>query len=108
MDPIGEIKAPVDLGGGSGLDPIVKLMNVGLNIILIVAAIWALINFIIAGYKYITASGDTKNVIEANKKMTFTVVGLVIIFAAPVIAAIIGLVFFGDATAILNPKIKGI
>ncbi len=104
----GTVQPPVGGLTGDGLDPIVKLFNTGLSIVMAIAGVWVLINFIIAGFKYITAGGDSKNIAEANKKITLSVVGLIIIVAAPVIAAIIGIVFFGDANAVLRFKIKGI
>jgi hypothetical protein len=95
-------------GMGDGVDPLIKLLNIGLQMIWYVAGIWALVNFLIAGFKYLTASGDSKKVSEANYKMTMTVVGLAIIIATPIIAAILGQVFYGDPTAILSPKFKGV
>ncbi len=97
--------------GGNGEDPydtLIKFMNVGLNLILVVAGLFTLFNFIMAGFNYMTAGGDSKKISAAQNKMVMTVIGLGIIVAAPVIAGVIGQVIFGNWTAIINPCIKTI
>ncbi len=83
---------------------LVKMLNVALQAVLIVAGIFTLINFILAGYSYISANGDPKKVAQANLKMTYTAIGLVIIVLTPLLAAIIGITVFGRWDAILNPQ----
>ena len=109
MDPFNgaKIQNPIT-GMGEGIDPLITMLNLGLKVVFWIAGVWALVNFIIAGFKYMTAGGDSKKVSDANGKMTMTVVGLAIIVATPLIAMILGQVFFGDATAIINPKFKTI
>lgn len=107
MDPFGGSKITNPLTNmGDGIDPLVKMLNLGLQVVFIVAGIWALVNFIIAGFKFITAGGDSKKISEATSKITMTVIGLAIIVATPLIAMVLGTVFFGDPTAIISPKIK--
>ena len=67
-----------------------------------------LINFILAGWQYIISSGDSKGVTQASSMMTNSLVGLGLIVGAYTIAAIIGLIFFGDATYIINPTLRGV
>lgn len=88
------------------LTALVKILNVGLNLVLIAAGLYTLLNFILAGFKYITSHGDPKATLEANQRMTYTVVGLIIIAIAPLIAAVLGIVLFGRYDAILNPDIS--
>lgn len=85
---------------------VMKILNISLNLVLIVAGLFALWNFITAGFNYITAGGDSKKVEEANKKFTFTTLGLLLIVIAPIIAIIFGVIIFGRWDAILNPEIK--
>lgn len=98
---------PNILPGDAGpLTALVKILNVGLNLVLIVAGLYTLLNFILAGFKYITSHGDPKATLEANQRMTYTIVGLIIIALAPLIAAVLGIILFGRYDAIINPDIK--
>jgi hypothetical protein len=91
--------------GGDAYGGLLKFLNVGLSLVLVVAGLFTLFNIIIAGFTYMTAGGDSKKVSEAQNKMLFTAIGLGIIVAAPVIAGIIGLIVFGNWRAILSPDI---
>ena len=105
------------LGCGGGLGEIGKLLcgvssiaTVGtrLNSVLsgiigfltIIAALWFLIQFIIAGYNFINAGGDKGRATEAKEKITNAIVGLLIVVAAWVIVAVIGKLL---GLEILNP-----
>lgn len=110
-DIFGTIEAPAGVAkyneqaGGIGL--ILFASNL-IRVATIVAGIWVMINFILAGWMYITSSGDSKANSEASSKMTNSIIGLVIIVAAYTIAALLGLIIFGDASYIINPKIQGV
>ncbi|QQG44499.1 MAG: hypothetical protein HYW86_01110 [Candidatus Roizmanbacteria bacterium] len=106
-DIFGKITPPV--GTPNVADPqegLVRIANTGLSIALVVAGLFTLLNLIIAGYKYIFSGGDAKQVAEANLRITYTIVGLVIIVIAPLAAAVIGIVFFGRWDAVLNPDFQ--
>ncbi|OGG15696.1 hypothetical protein A3D77_01560 [Candidatus Gottesmanbacteria bacterium RIFCSPHIGHO2_02_FULL_39_11] len=112
-DPIGTIN-PTGFGGLFSTPPIsdtgqltavVILMNLVLRIIFIVAGLWTFLNFIIAGFDFMSASGDSKKVASAWTRIWQSLVGLIIIVASFLVAAIIGLVLYGNVTAILNPTI---
>lgn len=110
-DVFGKVTPPPGTPQIAATDPqtgLVKLLNVGLNVVLIAAGLYTLLNLILAGYMYITSAGDTKKVQEANLRMTYTVIGLVIITLTPLLAALIGFVAFGRWDAILNPNFKTI
>jgi hypothetical protein len=91
--------------GGIG---ILLFISNGIRLATTVAGIWVMLNFILAGWKYITSSGDSKAHSEASAMMTHSIMGLAIIVGAYTLAAIVGLVFFADATYILNPKFEGV
>jgi len=76
-----------------------------LKLIDIVAGLLIFANFTIAGYSYIISAGNTSIMTEIKDKLTFSIVGIVIIVVAYTAAAIIGLIFFGNASFILNPDI---
>lgn len=97
--------------GGDTADPygtLLNVLNLGLNLILVIAGLMTLFMFIIAGFTYMTAGGDSKKIEEAQNRMIFAGIGLGIIVAAPVIAGVIGFVVFGDWKAILRPEIMTI
>ncbi len=110
-DFFGKITPPPGTPVGAMTDPqtaLVKMINVGMTIFLIVAALYTFLNLVLAGFMYVTSSGDAKKVSEANARITYTVIGLGIIVAAPLIAIVIGIVIFGRWDAILNPDIQTI
>ena len=103
----GEIKAPKALerfgdvsSGGLG-----KFLNLILNTLVVVGGIFALFNFILAGYAFLSAGGDPKKIEGAWAKIWQTVIGLLFVAGSFVLAAIFGWLIFGDPDAILNPKI---
>lgn len=71
----------------------------------VVAGVWVLFNFIIAGFTYITSTGDSSAYAKIGEKLALSVTGLLLIVAAYTIAGILGLIIFDDATYIINPQI---
>lgn len=70
-----------DTGGPVSTDPITFIQNAinwGVGLIALVAVVF----LIIGGVKYITSSGDSKKVEEAQGTITNAVIGLVICFIA--------------------------
>jgi hypothetical protein len=108
----GTIEAPAgvdryNLAGEGDIGLITFISNL-IRVATVVAGVWVMINFILAGWKYIMSSGDSKAPGEASQMMTNSLIGLAIIVGAYTIAAIIGLIFFGDASFIINPQLRGI
>jgi hypothetical protein len=93
--------------GANGLGLMVFISNI-LRLGGIVAGLWVFMNFILAGWTYITAAGDTGAAKKVQDKLTMSVIGLVLIVASYTLAAMLGLLLFGDAGYILNPTIKGV
>lgn len=106
---IGNIKPPVGVPAGidaSGrLVGIIALVNSVLRLLFIAAGIWALFNIIIAGIEFINTGGDPKKVAKAWERIYMSLIGLVIIVCSFLIAAVIGIILFGDPSYILNPKL---
>lgn len=92
--------------GGCGEGFIVFLTNL-LRLGIVLAAIYALINLMLAGFQYLTAAGDAKAVGQAGEKITHTLIGLIIVAGSFVLAAVFSILIFGDASVILNPVIYG-
>jgi hypothetical protein len=64
-----------------------------------------MLNFILAGFTYITSADNPSAIEKIGTKLSSSVIGLAIIVASYTIAAVIGLILFGDATFIINPQI---
>lgn len=73
----------------------------------IVAGILVMINFVYAGFLYITGAGNASNMAKINEKMTWSFVGILLIVASYTLAAIFGIVFYGDPTFIITPTLTG-
>jgi hypothetical protein len=106
---VGKISNPLtkygsynETGGG-----IIGLFTNVLRLVFVIAGIYALINFIIAGYQYMTAAGDSKALTAAWARIWQTLLGLVIIVGSFALAAVFGYIIFGDAGFILRPTIYG-
>ena len=106
-NPFGKIDAPQALknfgdvqSGGLG-----KFLNTILRVMIVGAGIYALFNFIIAGYSFLSAGDDSKKVEAAWAKIWQSALGLAFAAGAFVLAAIFGWIIFGDWNFILNPSI---
>jgi hypothetical protein len=109
MDIVGSVQSPLSSTGyGSIQSGAVGLFisNI-LRLFFVVAGIFALFNFVIAGFKYINAGGDSKKLAEAWASIWQSLLGLTIIVGSFAIASLFGYLIFGDATFILNPKVYG-
>lgn len=110
----GEIKNPFDIlnikeyagpvGPKFGL--IIFVNNI-LKLVIIVAGIFAFFNLIIAGFQFMTSGGDPKGISNAWSKIWQSLVGLLIVAASFLLAAIFGWLLFGNPLAILQPTIYG-
>jgi len=104
INPPEAIKRFSPTGDPSGL---IILFNNILRLLIVGAGIFALLNFILAGYAFMSAGGDPKLVEKAWAKIWQSIVGLFIIVASFVLAALLGQILFGNARAILEPSITG-
>lgn len=103
-NPFGSIKPP-DSVSGDPASSIGNLIQEIIWILIIGAGIYALFNFILAGYAFLSAGDDPKKVAGAWAKIWQTALGLVIAAGAFVLAAIFGQLIFGRWDFILNPTI---
>lgn len=90
--------------GGLGLLAFISNLVV---VATVFAGLWVFLNFILAGYTYITAQGDSGAHQKVRDKITMSVIGLIIIIVANLMMALLGLLFAGDASYFINPVIKG-
>lgn len=106
FDIFGPIKNPLEKYGGveTGL---VSLLNNILRLIFIVAGLFALFQFIFAGFDFINAGGNPESVNRAWTKIWQALVGLMLVVVSILIAMLFGQILFGDPRAILEPKLYG-
>ena len=86
---------------GSGLFDLIS--NI-LKLAGVVAGLFFIVQIIMAGFSYISASGDSKKVQEAWTKIWQSIIGLVIVASAFILASVIGKILGID---ILNFDIYG-
>ena len=101
---------PPDNGIPLSDDPtanVVMLLNFILRVIFFVAGLWALYNFISAGFRMIGSSGDPKVLAVVQNQFIWTVVGIAVMISAIIVAGIIGITVFGEWDAIINPDFSG-
>ena len=60
---------------------VLDLINFAIN----ASVVLAVVALIVAGFKYILAMGDEKKTEDATKSLIYAIVGLVIVFIAPLI-----------------------
>ena len=80
------------------------------NVIIIIfaaAGLFAFFNLMIAGFNYITASGDEKKIQAATASINMSLLGLVIMVGAAAITGIVSFLLFGPGKSILQPIITG-
>lgn len=100
--PPGVDQFPSLVSGGPGV-----FFTIILRTLVIGAGLYALINFILAGYAYLSAGGDSKKISDASEKITLSIIGLLIAAGSFVIAGIIGTLVFNDPGALLRIRIFG-
>lgn len=101
----------VNPNGYGGLDdqtsgPLTLLGNV-FQLIALVAGLYALLNMLLAGLRYITSNGDKGATEIARKQMYNSLIGIIIVVLSFTIAAILGQVLFGAPDYLFKPKIYG-
>ena len=106
-NPFGQVTPPKALSqyGSDPAQAIGGLVERIIQLLIIGAGLYALINFILAGYSFMSAGGDAKKIEAAWAKIWQTILGLAIAAGAFVLAAIFGQLIFGDPTFILHPRI---
>lgn len=82
-------------------------LNNALRLIFVVGGLLFFFNLVFAGFQFLNAGGDPKAIEQAWNKILQSIIGLLIIVISFVIAAVIGVLMFGNASALLNVKIYG-
>jgi hypothetical protein len=66
-----------------------------LNVVIAIAALIAIIFMVYAGFLYIFSGGETDKVDKAQKTMAYTIVGLILVFIAPLLIKFVMVNFIG-------------
>jgi hypothetical protein len=93
-------------GSGTGIGIVIFISNI-IKLATIVAGIIVFINFILAGFTYITSDGNASANDKVKNQVTMSVLGLILIIASYTIIAILSFLLFGKPDYILNPHICG-
>lgn len=64
-----------------------------ISVFMVVAVIYFIWHFLMGAYHYIDSSGDPKKIEEAQKQITYALVGLIIAFSIFAILKLIGVIF---------------
>lgn len=93
-EPLGKIGEGEGFGPWAGVtEPGITLANIlsmAIGAMTIGAGIWFLFQVIIAGYNYLSAGGDRERLVNAGRKLTNAIIGLLIVVAAYAFLAIMG------------------
>ncbi|MFH1561190.1 MAG: hypothetical protein ABID04_01260 [Patescibacteria group bacterium] len=105
----GEIKPPpgIDKYGSVKDGGLVSFASNILKLAVVGAGLFALVNFILAGYAFLAAGGDSQKVGQAWMKIFWSIIGLAFATGSFALAAIFGKLLFGRWDAILSPVIYG-
>jgi hypothetical protein len=106
---IGEVDMPAVVGT-AGYDQKTGLMQFISNLIkfaTVAGGLFVLYNLIMAGFIFISKSGDANAYAQLSEKVTMSIIGLMVIVLSYTIIGLVGLIVFKDATYILSPTIHG-
>lgn len=88
-------------GGEIGM---ILFISQAIRIATAVAGVWVLFNLIIAGFTMITAD-KSDGLAKVGSVLYMSVLGLALILVAYTFAGLVGLIYWGDPTYIINPQI---
>ena len=75
------------------------------KLLIVFAGLYAVFNFILAGYAFLSAGDDPKKIEGAWAKIWQTILGMTIAAGAFVLASVFGKILFGDANALLQIRV---
>jgi len=101
---VGTINAPTS-SRLTDISQIGGVLGAVMKTLVLGAGIYAVFNFILAGYAYISSSGDPKGIQMATAKIWQSIIGLVVAAGALVLAGILGRVLFGNPRALIEVQI---
>lgn len=107
-NPFGEIDAPVGvIEYGRDVSNFGTFIANIIRLLIVAAGIFAVFNFVLAGYGFLSAGGDPKRVADAWTKIWQSILGLLFVAGAFVIGMIVSQILFGDPREIFRIRIYG-
>ena len=67
-----------------------------------IAGIFVIINFIAAGYQYLSANGEAAKITNAGNKILQSIIGIAIVAVSYTVAAILGQILYNNPQAFIN------
>jgi len=108
QNPFGAVTAPPGVSYyGPNADNLSRLVANLLKTAMVIAGLYAVINFFLAGYSFMSAGGDPKKIQDSWAKIYQTIIGLLFTVGAFIITAMVSWILFGDITYLLQLKVFG-
>lgn len=86
------VQPPTSIPQG-GTEALSKAISGGISIVMIIAVVLCLIAIARAGIQWASSSGDKTKVAAARSRITWAIIGLVVVFCAFILINILGGVF---------------
>lgn len=106
QDAIGSLKDQLPANIKAEPEDFGNVLSTAIRVIIAIAGVWFLVQLLLAGLTYISGSGDAKKTQEAMRKITDSIVGIVIVAASFIVVSLVSNLFFGSGFDILNPEIQ--
>ena len=81
-DIIGKVTPPIQnsLANGDPIEALGKVIGVGINLFITAAGLFLLVYLLWGAFDWITSSGEKEKIQKAQNKMTYALVGIVLVF----------------------------
>lgn len=87
------IPLPTDVNLPSGVDMLPKTISAGIQILFVTVAVLSFVFLLLGGISWITAGGNKEGLEKAQKRVTYSIVGLIITLLAFIILGFIQTTF---------------
>lgn len=107
-DIFGKIESPQGVDQftpADGSNGLLNFISMLIKIFTVICGLLTFFNFIFSGYAFIMSDGNAKSVETVRNRLTYSILGLVLIVSSYTIIALVSLIIFGNAGYILNPTI---
>lgn len=81
-----------DVNGGG----LIYLFSNLVKLVIVIAGLYTLLNFILAGIGFMGAGGDPKVMQRSQERIYRSIMGLIVVAGSFIIAAVVGFVIFGS------------
>lgn len=92
---------------GVNVPDMILVFNNLLKVAVYGSMIFAIINFLVSGVQYIGSAGNPEYIKAATGRIWISLLGVLVAGGSLVLAGILGLIFFGNPLAIINPTVYG-